>query len=112
MKHLSLLLRVGALAVRADAEPPAELLDRATTGDIRAQLSLAYAYRDGKGVSRDYAAALLWARLAADRGDPAAQDFVGWMFFQGLGVRHNPEVAAGYFRAAAGKSAAAAWNLG
>jgi TPR repeat protein len=34
------------------------------------------------------------------------------MYFEGLGVKHSPEIAAGYFKAAAGKSAAAAWNLG
>lgn len=112
MKHLFLVVAAGALAVSAGAAPPADLLDRANAGDVRAQLALAYAYRDGAGVPRDYAEALRWGRRAADRGDAAAQDFVGWMFFDGLGVRRNPEVAAGYFRAAAGKSAAAAWNLG
>jgi hypothetical protein len=34
------------------------------------------------------------------------------MFFEGLGVKHNPKIAAGYFKAAAGKSTTAAWNLG
>jgi hypothetical protein len=76
------------------------------------QLAKAYQYRDGRGVARDYAEAMRWGRLAADRGDSDAMDFVGWMHFEGLGVQRNPEVAAGYFRAAAGKSAAAAWNLG
>ena len=112
MKHLLMAVVAGALAVPAGAAPPDDLLDRANKGDVRAQLALAYTYRDGTGVPRDYAEAMRWGRRAADRGDPAAMDFVGWMFFEGLGVRRNPEVAAGYFRAAAGKSAAAAWNLG
>ncbi len=93
--------------------PPAQdLVAKAAQGDVHAQLSLALCYRDGKGVKRDYGEAMHWAHLAADRGDAAAMDFVGWMFFRGLGVKHNPTIAAGYFKAAAGKSAQAAWNLG
>ncbi len=83
-----------------DATPTEELLAKA------------YRYRDGKGPTQDYAEALRWGHRAADRGDADARDFVGWMFFQGLGAKRNPEIAAGYFKAAAGKSAAAAWNLG
>ena len=84
----------------------------ATQGDSAVRLSLAYCYRDGKGVKKDYAEAMRWAHLAADQGDAAAMDFVGWMFFSGLGVEHNPTIAAGYLKAAAGTSAQAAWNLG
>lgn len=111
MKHL-LLLVLTAGAVAAQPAPPAELLAAANTGDARAQLSLAYAYRDGKGVPRDHAEALRWGRRAADQGNAPAQDFVGWMFFEGLGARRDYAVAAGYFRAAAPKSSQAAWNLG
>jgi TPR repeat protein len=95
-----------------DALVMRELITKATQGDTRAQVSLAVRYRDGKGVKRDYTEAMRWAHLAADHGDAAAMDFVGWMFFQGLGVKHNPGLAAGYFKAAAGESAQAAWNLG
>ncbi len=69
-------------------------------------------YRDGNVVKTDHAKALRWARIAADRGDAAAMDFVGWMFFKGLGVKQNATIAVGYFKAAADKSAQAAWNLG
>ncbi len=112
-----LLLRADAAEIPKQLPPrdglsDVDLIAKATKGDIRARLSLAYRYRDGKGVRKDYAEAMRWAHLAADRGDAAAMDFVGWMFFQGLGVKHNPTVAAGYFKAAAGESAAAALNLG
>jgi hypothetical protein len=50
--------------------------------------------------------------MAADRGDADAMDLVGWMYFRGVGVAGNPDIAVGYFKAAAGKSAAACWNLG
>jgi hypothetical protein len=102
----------GPLAPAADTPPFKELLAKAAGGDPRAQVSLAVRYRDGQGVKQDYAEAMRWGHLAADQGDAAAMDFVGWMFFEGLGVKHNPTMAAGYFKAAAGESAAAAWNLG
>lgn len=101
-----------ALLHAADTPSTNDLMASATRGDSAARLSLAYRYRDGKGVKKDYAEAMRWAHLAADQGDAAAMDFVGWMFFSGLGVEHNPTIAAGYFKAAAGSSAQAAWNLG
>lgn len=90
----------------------AKLIDQAGNGDSRAQVELAVRYRDGKGVEKDVREALRWAHLAADRGDPVAMDFVGHAFLSGNGIPRNPEIAFGYFQAAAGKSATAAWNLG
>jgi uncharacterized protein len=101
-----------ALLRGADTPPPKDLSTKAEQGDTAAQLSLAYRYRDGQGVKKDYTEALRWGHRAADQGDADAMDFVGWMFFAGLGVPNNPAIAAGYFKAAAGKSAQAGWNLG
>lgn len=89
------------------------LMVKATAGDLRAQLELAVRYRDGKGTAKDTKEAMRWAHLAADRGDAAAMDFVGYAFLRGGDpVKRNPEVAFAYFKAAAGESAAGAWNLG
>src|SRR4051794_12613907 len=89
-------LLVGAnVASAAEPPPTEELIKRASDGDTTAQLSLAVRYRDGKGVARDNAEAMRWAHLAADKGDAAATDFVGWMFFRGTGVRHSPKLAFG-----------------
>lgn len=85
---------------------------KAAQGDLRAQLELAVRYRDGNGVARDYHEAMRWAHQAADRGDAAAMDFVGHAFLSGDAVKGNPEIAAGYFHAAAGESATAAFHLG
>ena len=89
-----------------------ELIGKAEHGDARAQLDLAFRYRDGKGTAKDDGEAMRWAHRAADQGNAAAMDLVGWMFFVGRGVERQPHIAAGYFKAAAGESAAAAWNLG
>jgi TPR repeat protein len=117
-RKLELVLSVGLLLGAADVARPADapstqtLIEQATHGDAAAQVSLAVRYRDGKGVERDYAQAMRWAHMAADQGDPAALDFVGYMYFRGVGVKHNADVAVGYFKAAADKFAAGAWNLG
>ncbi len=106
------LLLAANVARAADSPPTAELIKMASEGDATAQLSLAVCYRDGKGVAKDNAEAMRWAHLAADKGDAAAMDFIGWMFFRGTGTQHNPKLAVGYFSAAADKSPSAAWNLG
>lgn len=117
MKHNNWLLCLATLLAyevsRADDAPPTkDLIADAEHGDSKAQLSLAYRYRDGKGVKRDYAKAMRWAHRAADRGDANAMDFVGFSYLSGVGVNRCPEIAVGYFRAAGGKSATAAFNLG
>lgn len=95
-----------------DSESLKALIAKAGLGDNRARMDLAYRYRDGNGVKKDYAEAMRWAHLVADQGDAGARDFVGWMYFAGHGVKRSPEIAVGYFKAASNKSTAAGWNLG
>lgn len=90
----------------------AGLLERAAGGDRAAQHALALRYRDGKGVARNMTEALRWGHRAADQGHAEAMDFIGFLYFRGVEVPRNPDLAAGYFKAAAGQSAQAAWNLG
>ena len=107
------LLVAPADALRAEEAPEVGgLLEQAARGDSAAQHALAIRYRDGKGVAKNTAEALRWGHLAADQGHADAMDFIGFMFFHGVEVSRNPDVAAGYFKAAAGQSAQAAWNLG
>lgn len=99
--------------LQAEETPSVEnLLAQAGKGDVRSQVSLALCYRDGKGAEKNLPEALRWAHLAADQGDAAAMDLVGHAFLTGRGVSHRPEVAFGYFKAAAGESAQAGYNLG
>lgn len=112
---LALIVTGGLALTPARADDKAflkDLIAKATQGDSQSQMALARRYRNGDGVPQDYAEALRWAHPVADRGDANAQDFVGWMYFTGQGVKRSPEIAAGYFKAAAGKSPTAAWNLG
>ena len=90
----------------------ASLTAKAESGDVVAQLDLACRYRDGKGTAHDDTGAMKWAHRAADRGHAEAMDFIGSAYLRGAVVKRNPEIAVGYFKAAAPESAQAAFNLG
>ncbi len=105
------LMTVSVLSSEAGSDP-GDLVRRAESGDAGAQVALAIRYRDGKEGAADGALAMQWAHRAADRGDAAAMDFVGHAYLRGAIVERRPEIAFGYFKAAADKSAQAAFNLG
>ncbi len=94
------------------AEDLADLQSKAAGGDAKAQIELAIHLRDGKDIAKNDAEALMWAHKAADAGNADAMDFVGFTYLRGAVVERRPEVAIGYFRAAANESAQAAFNLG
>lgn len=113
-KLVMTMVAAPVVAAAAGGERPGvdALREKAAGGDPAAQVELAHRYRDGDGVALDLREALRWGHQAADSGDARAMDFVGWMYFHGKGVQARPEIAVGYFKAAAGKSLQAAWNLG
>ncbi|WP_395717865.1 C39 family peptidase [Prosthecobacter sp.] len=88
------------------------LREKAEKGDAAAQLSLAIALRDGKGIAKNDAEAMKWAHKAADQGNADAQDFVGFAYLRGAVVKRNTALAFAYFKEAADESAQAAFNLG
>jgi uncharacterized protein len=108
----SALCMLAATLSAADQADLQSLRVRAEAGDAAAQAALAVRYRDGKGVAKDDAEAMKWAHRAADAGNTDAMDFVGFAYLRGAVVKRNPVVAFGYFKAAAEKSAAAAFNRG
>ena len=99
-------------ALAAAELPLQELQEKARQGDAEAQTALAVRYRDGKGVAKDDALAMQWAHRAVDAGNTDAMDFVGVAYLRGAVVKRSPVIAFGYFKSAAEKSAAAAFNLG
>jgi len=104
----TLLMSTAALS----ADEITELQSRAETGDANAQIDLAIRLRDGRGTAKNDAEALMWSHKAADAGNADAMDFVGFAYLRGAVVKRSPEVAFGYFKAAADESAQAAFNLG
>ena len=107
----SLLVSISAALAAAEL-PLQELQEKARQGDAEAQTALAVRYRDGKGVAKDDALAMQWAHRAVDAGNADAMDFVGVAYLRGAVVKRSPVIAFGYFKSAAEKSAAAAFNLG
>lgn len=61
----------------------------AQAGDARSQTSLAYLYREGKGVQRDAEAAARWYYRAALRDEPTAQAALCDIHLKGDGVRRD-----------------------
>ncbi len=118
VKRLPAALRI--LLLMSLCLPPADaaaadldaLRRAAEQGDAQAQLALAIRHRDGKGVEPNPVEAMRWAHLAADAGHAEAMDFVGFAYLRGAMVPRSTALAFGYFRAAAPKSAQAAFNLG
>lgn len=112
--HLATSLLMSALLVPnlTQAAELDGLRDRAEKGDTKAQLDLAYRYRDGKGIAKNDTEAMKWAHRAADGGSAEAMDFVGFAYLRGNVVERNTEIAFGYFKAAAPKVPQAAFNLG
>lgn len=67
-------------------------------------------YYYGKGVTRDYEAAMNWYRKAADMGYAPAAYSVGYLYEKGLGVSQNDAEAVVWFTKAAEKNHASACN--
>jgi hypothetical protein len=106
-------ITVAAAPTHADEQQDIETLrSSARSGDAKAQAELAVRLRDGKGVAKDDAESMQWAHRAADAGNTEAMDFVGFAYLRGSVVQRNPGIAFGYFKAAAERTASAAFNLG
>ena len=65
----------------------------AEQGNPASQASLAYLYREGRGVRRDSETAAHWYYRAALQGDPTAQSFLCEMHLRGDGVERSLELA-------------------
>jgi TPR repeat protein len=59
-------------------------------------------YVNGEGVARDYAAAMLWARRAADQDHAVGEHYLGELFRSGCGVPKDLRTAASWFARSAG----------
>lgn len=70
-----------------------DLLTRAETGDVSAQMMLGDMFASGEGVPQDYVEAAMWYRQAAQRGIAKAQLSLGLLYSQGRGVKQNIEIA-------------------
>ena len=60
--------------------------DAAQRGDVQAQYNLGRMYMTSEGSARDYETAYDWLLRAATRGHAEAQNHIGWMFSNALGL--------------------------
>ena len=88
----------------------AQLRLMAEQGDARARRELGERYEEGRGVVRDYEAAVTWYGRAAEQGDVGAQGNLGAMYSNGTGVPRDDEVALTWFRRAAEQGGARGQN--
>lgn len=69
----------------------------ADLGNLDAAYNLAVIHQYGDGVPLDYAKALTWYRVAAEKGDKVSQFQIGLMYQNGQGVEANQEEAHRWF---------------
>ena len=87
--------------------------EHAAPGEARAQASLALAYLNGQGVSKDMAQALKWAEKSARQGDVEGQYTLASMYLAGRGTLQNFQAAFEWFdKAARQNHAEAQYRLG
>jgi hypothetical protein len=76
----------------------------AEEGDAGAEYRLGSMYGVGRGVTKDYAAALHWYRAAAEKGDARAEYGVGYMYDTGTGVQQDFSEALSWYQKAANQN--------
>ncbi len=84
-----------------------------TVDDADSNLALPFGQRVIAGVEmadKNYSEAMRWYRMAADRGDAAAQLNVGGLYHNGWGVPQNYPEAMQWFRKSADQGNPAAQN--
>jgi len=89
------------------------LIAEATAGNADAQCRMGDICRTGdEFTTQDYAEAMRWYRLAAEQGDAGAENDLGAMYHNGVGVPVDTAEAAKWYRLAADKGLSTAqYNL-
>ena len=113
MKRLLLCLLLLAVAAGTAAQDALnELKIRADAGDRTATRQLAETYYLGRGVEQDNKQAAFWYEKLAKQGDVRAQTTLGLLYFRGVGLERNYELAYKWWSLAAARDPAAQFNLG
>ena len=81
-------------------------------GDSTAMFNLAYCYRSGEGVERNWEEAFKWYRRSAEAGHLGAMNNLGGCYKEGKGVERSLEEAVKWFRRVADQGGEGAmWEL-
>ena len=92
---------LGTKVVLADAGQFKLDMIMANRGDAGAQFSVAIAYEDGLGTSKDMKQAFDWYSKAAKQGHEGAQYKMGTFYEQGRVVKKDPKAAMAWYKQAA-----------
>nr|TFG51224.1 MAG: sel1 repeat family protein [Hyphomicrobiales bacterium] len=88
-------------AAIAEATSMENLVMEAQAGSLQAALLLGLSYLNGEGVVASDSEAYRWLRVAAEQGQPVAQNRLGTLLERGQGVEANPSEAAFFYAQAA-----------
>ncbi len=95
---------VASAAAAMTAEEIAPVVRAAERGSAASQVLLAVAYLNGDGgLAKDPSAAARWFKAAALQGNADAEEKLGDLYAQGLGVERNPRLAADWCEKAANR---------
>jgi TPR repeat protein/DNA-binding transcriptional regulator YbjK len=105
---------LAALQRMASVTPLDELSALASSGNGKAQLIVGLKYLKGDaGVAKNPVAAAQWIGRAAQRGEPMAEYWAGYVYQHGVGVSADPDEAIRWYEAAADQgNVKAMYNLG
>ena len=76
-------------------------MEAAEGGEMRAAVNLGLLYMDGLGTPVDYAKALKWTEMAADKEQPIGLNNMGHIYENGLGVDVDLALARSYYQRSA-----------
>lgn len=80
-----------------------EVMDKASSGDPRAQCAIGYIYYTGDGTAVDYNRAFVWFDLAAQQGDPEGECNAAYMLVHAQGTNANLDEALRMYEDSASK---------
>ena len=106
MKRLIVFFLTALVLVAHASEIPLDLttlIQRAQSGDAKAQFDLGLKYAQADGVAKNEAEAKKWLRKSADQGYTVAEFVVGLNYFNGEGVKKNYGEALKWFHKSADK---------
>ncbi len=103
-KNSILIILAIILAACSSTQPSQDIslrVNRANSGDAKAQFELANSYDYGYGIKQDHVKAAFWYQKAAEQNYAEAQNSLASLFQSGLGVPKDNEQAFKWYQKAA-----------
>ena len=82
---------------RNDVKDFADLLKRASNGELQAQIEVSERYATGRGTEKNETEAFEWRKKAAEQGDVESQVLIADFYKRGYGIAKNKEEAFNWY---------------